>query len=397
MVRPLKLKFNDARNHAFQRIHPNDVSNIIKRQTEHGSYQYRYDHLDRLSQAEIARYSYDPFGRRIRKTVSQSGGQNGTSTPLGTITYLYADEDLLAEADISGNITTTYGWLPNGIWGTAPQWKADVTLGSGSGTPATLTYHYFHNDHLGSSQRLTNDQGVLTWSARMEAFGKTTTIDSIITNLVNGQSQTAVMPTTTVNNLRSPGQFEDGETNTHYNYFRDYQPCTGRYSQSDPIGLLAGMNRYGYVDADPLQLLDSLGLAPRAAKPPKPSCTSLYNIPAMPESVNIFDNMDRARGMGSPEFIRLVENKGEWDYKRQGKQYEEFGNYNFGATAWAMGFPDQVAERGAGWYQQNRGAGGGTGNWWGASSPYGDQVQDNVNIRAGQALALAYFSGRCTR
>lgn len=160
------------------------------------------------------------------------------------------------------------------------------------------------------------------------------------------------------------------------------------------------MNRYGYVDADPLQLLDSLGLAPRAAKPPKPSkpsCTSLYNIPAMPESVNIFDNMDRARGMGSPEFIRLVENKGEWDYKRQGKQYEEFGNYNFGATAWAMGFPDQVAERGAGWYQQNRWAGGGTGNWWGASSPYGDQVEDNVNIRAGQALALAYFSGRCTR
>ena len=139
MVRPLKLKFNDARNHAFQRIHihPNDVSNIIKRQTEHGSYQYRYDHLDRLSQAEIARYSYDPFGRRIRKTVSQSGGQNGTSTPLGTITYLYADEDLLAEADTSGNITTTYGWIPNGIWGTAPQWKADVTLGSnGNTTPA---------------------------------------------------------------------------------------------------------------------------------------------------------------------------------------------------------------------------------------------------------------------
>ena len=63
-----------------------------------------------------------------------------------TTTYLYADEGLLAEADISGNTTTTYGWSPNGIWGTAPQWKADVTMGSG-GT-AALTYHYFHNDHL---------------------------------------------------------------------------------------------------------------------------------------------------------------------------------------------------------------------------------------------------------
>ena len=260
MVRPLKLKFNDARNHAFQRIHihPNDVSNIIKRQTEYGSYQYRYDHLDRLSQAEIARYSYDPFGRRIRKTVSQSGGQNGTSTPLGTTTYLYADEGLLAEADMIGNITTTYGWIPNGIWGTAPQWKADVTMGSNT-TPATLTYHYFHNDHLGSSQRLTNDQGVLTWSARMEAFGKTTTIDSIITNLVNGQSQTALMPTTTVNNLRFPGQFEDQETGTSYNWNRDYDPAIGRYLQIDPIGFAGGMNRYAYVRGRPSHFSDPEG------------------------------------------------------------------------------------------------------------------------------------------
>jgi len=74
----------------------------------------------------------------------------------------------------------------------------------------------------------------------MEAFGNTTTIDSIITNLVSGQSQTAVMPTTTVNNLRFPGQVEDGETGTFYNYFRDYQASTGRYSQSDPIGSAGG-------------------------------------------------------------------------------------------------------------------------------------------------------------
>ena len=93
----------------------------------------------------------------------------------------------------------------------------------------------------------------------MEAFGKTTTIDSIITNLVNGQSQTAVMPTTTVNNLRFPGQIEDGETGTFYNYFRDYQASTGRYLQSDPIGLGGGMNRYGYVLGRPSQYVDPYG------------------------------------------------------------------------------------------------------------------------------------------
>lgn len=25
-------------------------------------------------------------------------------------------------------------------------------------------------------------------------------------------------------------------------------------------------------------------------------------------------------------------NKGPWDYKQQGKQYQEFGNFNYGAT-----------------------------------------------------------------
>ena len=168
------------------------------------------------------------------------------------ITYLYGDEGPLAEADTSGNITTTYGWIPNGIWGTAPQWKADVTMGNaGNSSPATLTYHYFHNDPLGSSQRLTNDQGVLTWSARMEAFGKTSTIDSIITNLVNGQSQTVLMPTTTVNNLTFPGQVEDQETGTFYNYMRDYDPATGRYIESDPIGLKGGINTYSHVGGKP--------------------------------------------------------------------------------------------------------------------------------------------------
>jgi RHS repeat-associated protein len=60
-------------------------------------------------------------------------------------------------------------------------------------------------------------------------------------------------------NLRFPGQYYQAETGLHYNYFRDYDPQTGRYLQSDPIGLRAGINTYSYVSNDPLGLVDPFG------------------------------------------------------------------------------------------------------------------------------------------
>ncbi|CAK7039270.1 RHS repeat domain-containing protein [Saezia sanguinis] len=177
---------------------------------------------------EIASYQYDPFGRRISKTV------NGQTTY-----YLYTDEGLIAEIDDQGNMLVAYGWQPGSMYGTAPLWQVNLS----SNNLQTAEFHYLHTDHLGTVQMATNGNGEITWKAQSEAFGRT---------LLNEQNQITM-------NLRFPGQYFDQETGIHYNYFRDYSPQIGRYIQRDPIGLNAGVNVYSYVLNTPLKFYDPEG------------------------------------------------------------------------------------------------------------------------------------------
>jgi RHS repeat-associated protein len=106
-------------------------------------------------------------------------------------------------------------------------------------------------DHLGTPRRVHNTGGsVAQWSW------------DLLTNNALGSNafgdQAPVSKNLTMS-LRFPGQYADGN-GLHYNYFRDYEPSTGRYVESDPIGLNGGISTYGYVGSRPLADHDAMGL-----------------------------------------------------------------------------------------------------------------------------------------
>jgi RHS repeat-associated protein len=189
--------------------------------TSEASRIYTYNQNQRLIQvvdgAMTANYAYNGNGQRVKKNV------NGTIT----IFHYSLNGQIIAESNSAGNITAEYVYL-NG----QPLAKME-----GANT------YYYHNDHLGTPQKMTDASGTVVWAADYKPFGEATITVSMITN-----------------NLRFPGQYYDAETGLLYNLNRDYNSMIGRCVQADPIGISGGINLYTYADDNPLVNVDPLGL-----------------------------------------------------------------------------------------------------------------------------------------
>ncbi|HZP93721.1 MAG TPA: DUF5675 family protein, partial [Burkholderiales bacterium] len=199
--------------------------------TSDGVNSFTYDARGRLVGATTAlgavTYQVNALGQRYGKTVQ------GVST-----VYLYdASGHLIAETSDQGQTYTEYVWLQD-------------TPIAVIQTGATPSFYFVHSDQLDTPRVVTDRNQQIRWRWDND--------DPYGGNIANGNPAGLG---SFVYNLRYPGQYFDKETNTHYNYFRDYSPEIGRYTESDPVGVVAGLNTFSYAHGHPLYAFDPLGLS----------------------------------------------------------------------------------------------------------------------------------------
>ncbi len=191
-----------------------------------------YNNRGRLASNQKASYTryytYNALGQLAKAT----GGSGGT------VHYAHDEAGhLLGEYDAAGGLIQETIWL------------VDTPVATIRPSGGGIEVFHVHADHLNTPVRVTQaSDNALRWQWSRDPFGTMPANED-----PSGLGQF-------VYNLRFPGQTFDGQVGLHQNHYRDYSPAIGRYIESDPIGLEAGINTYNYADGNPLVIVDPLGL-----------------------------------------------------------------------------------------------------------------------------------------
>lgn len=283
----------DSRGNMVQRLHQGERTRFV------------WDALGRLTEARTqdtrTSFLYDPLGRRIAKrsepiviTSAMDGSQYHAAEyrrqmqerGLGMVLFGWDGDQMAWESDSARNRTVHYVFEPNSfvplLQGSTkvdmrramlqrpkamtqtyidaqgnydldqdPLYNGMYEPGIGQdGEPSAPleNIHYYQCDHLGTPMELTDEGGNIAWEANYRAWGEARLTIS-----------EAARKAGLKNPIRFQGQYLDEETGLHYNRFRYYDPVSGTFVSSDPIGLAGGWHLHLYAPS-PTQWIDPLGL-----------------------------------------------------------------------------------------------------------------------------------------
>jgi RHS repeat-associated protein len=231
-------------------------------QTGDGTTAYDYDERGRMVSATAAgvttSYAVNAFGERIRKTGSDM--PNG-----GADEYVYDEQGhLIGEYSSTGSIVNETVYLADT--------PIAVLRGASGATVYSVSADWLNAPHIIQNA---SKQEVWTWDHY--AFGD------------NAPNESPLGLGVFAYDMRFPGQHYDAESGLNYNMVRDYNPMLGRYIESDPIGLRAGINTYGYALAHPMTNTDPTGLSPDQTCPisQQPRSCPVPGMPQIPAPITL--------------------------------------------------------------------------------------------------------------
>jgi len=361
--------------------------------TKSGSISWQPGYNAATNRYTLAGTSYDENGNLTADTFHTYtwDGNFGTPLSIDTTNLTYDALGRLTET-ANGTTYTQFVYGPTGKLATMHgQTVSKVFIALPAGDQAVYTgannfQGYRHSDWLGSSRVESSTTQTKMFDGAYAPFGESYSDSGSYDHFFTGQI---------------PGVASD-----LYDFpYREYHPKQGRWLSPDPAGLAAvdfsdpqTWNRYTYVGNQPCSSIDPSGLSQN-------NTTACPAVPAHPANANVNSNIALTTAENYLNWLSppthdvvmatwltaMVAPHMAWDYKTQGQQYDAFGNFNFGATAGAAGYPLWMLQMGAGAVSTLVGTNSSSYGSWYQPPLYGHPPAKSQMIAAG----YAYYTQGC--